>query len=413
MSSILFLSQVLPYPLDAGPKVRAYYVLRYLTQQHDVTLISFVRSEDLPEHVDHLRTFCRDVYAVPMKRSIGRTVWAAARTLTSHDPIIVRRDQDRAMLSLLRAITETKSFEYIHADQTSMVQYALSASRMAKGQPRLVLDAHNALFKVFGRLARQAGNPIYRQALVRETRRLQEYEQESYRRFDEVVFVTEEDRQEFQIPQSTTIPICGSPATIAPVIPQTISRCLFVGALHWPPNTEGARWFLEHVWPVVVRTLPDLQLTIIGKLPPQDIVQTTVPNVEVLGYVDELGPFLSETGVFVVPLWSGGGMRVKIVDAWTWGLPIVSTSVGAEGAAYEHGVNLLIADTPADFADAVVRIVQDQELADRLRAEGRRTAVEHYDWRTVYRAWDAIYPHGSGDAGQRAARPLAPSLSAA
>jgi len=92
-----------------------------------------------------------------------------------------------------------------------------------------------------------------------------------------------------------------------------------------------------------------------------------------------------------VPLLAGGGMRVKIVDAWMWGLPVVSTTIGAEGIETRPGENILIADTPAEFAQAVVRLLRDREEGQRIGQAGRRWAEQHYDWRMVYRAWDRVY----------------------
>ena len=113
--------------------------------------------------------------------------------------------------------------------------------------------------------------------------------------------------------------------------------------------------------------------------------------VEICGYVADPLAYLAETAVFIVPLHAGGGMRVKIIDAWSWGLPIVSTSIGAEGIHYQDGMNLIIADSAAAFAQAVTRLLREPELAEKLGAAGRQTVETEYDWRQVYGAWDQIY----------------------
>jgi glycosyltransferase involved in cell wall biosynthesis len=112
---------------------------------------------------------------------------------------------------------------------------------------------------------------------------------------------------------------------------------------------------------------------------------------DITGYVDDPRPLLSETGAFIVPLLAGGGMRVKILDAWRWGLPMVSTSVGAEGIAAKNGEDILLADEAEQFAADVVRLLRDPVLNAQIAAAGRRSAEMHYDWRTIYAAWDAIY----------------------
>ena len=209
-----------------------------------------------------------------------------------------------------------------------------------------------------------------------------------------MVWVTEEDRAAF--PQSpgarrhdAVIPIAVDPAAVHPVQRRNPFRVTFLGGIHWPPNAEGVTWFSERVWPIVASAVPDAVFTVIGKGSPGRLRR--LPGVSVAGYVPDLGPLLAETAVFVVPLLTGAGMRVKILDAWCWGLPVVSTSIGAEGLAAAHGENILIADAPDAFAGHVVRILRDGREASRIGENGRATVEAQYDWRQVYRAWDSIY----------------------
>jgi glycosyltransferase involved in cell wall biosynthesis len=162
--------------------------------------------------------------------------------------------------------------------------------------------------------------------------------------------------------------------------------------MYWPPNVEGLFWFLQNVWPQVRQEAPQARLTLIGKNPPDHLrAWDQRDGVEVLGYVEDLERYLAETAAFVVPLHAAGGMRVKIVDAWCWGQAIVSTTIGAEGIAVQDGENILIANTPAQFAQATARLLSNGGLQARLRANGREWVEERYDWHNVYRAWDPIY----------------------
>jgi glycosyltransferase involved in cell wall biosynthesis len=201
------------------------------------------------------------------------------------------------------------------------------------------------------------------------------------------------------LPEMTTIPICIDPVARA-AIPRRVDshRVTFLGGLHWPPNAEGILWFAREVWPHVIQQVPKAVLTVIGKSPPAELVRiaSTCTSYDITGYVPDPTPYLSETAAFIVPLHAGGGMRVKIVDAWSWELPIVSTRIGSEGLDYQDEINLLIADTPVDFSQSVVRLLTDPELAARLSAAGRRTAEECYDWHQVYPAWAKVYAREEG-----------------
>ena len=449
LARVLFLTQVLPHPLNSGAKIRAYYVLRHLARRHDVTLVSFVREDDDPASVAHVGSFCHAVRTVVMARSPLRDGRALLRGLLTGMPIVIARDEIGAMKTALRRVVADGGFDVVHADQTSMVPYGLYARRQATrrqaaGRPALVLDAHNALYRVPERMARHEANPVKRALYRREARALRRYERAAYAQFDHVVFVTAVDQATLFAPQrppsplndgqlssvpppapeavdasqpsnlqpmsqacersepstfnlqpsTSVIPICVDPAR-QPLIqrephPRTVTH---LGTMFWPPNVEGVLWFAREVWPRVVDRVPDARFAIIGKDPPREVQElgTAAPRVDVTGYVADPEPYLAQTGVFIVPLRAGGGMRVKILDGWCWGVPVVSTSIGAEGIDIEDGTNILIADEPAGLAEAVVRVLRDPALGEALRHNGRRWVEERYHWRRVYPEWDRVY----------------------
>lgn len=407
---ILFLSQLIPHPLDAGPKVRSYYVLRHLAAAgHEVTLLAFSRESDTAASVAHLREFCA-VHSVPMVRSRWRDAYHAARSLPAGIPFLIARDHVPAMMSKVKELAAPGAFDAIHADQLWMAPYALAARASAGAPlPRLVVDQHNAVFLIPQRLAESGRGAAAGWLLRREARLMRRYEQETCRRFDEVVWVSAEDCAAVGLPEppagprSRLIPICVDPWG-APALRRAANarRVTFLGGLHWPPNAAGIRWFVRDVWPRVRAAVPDAVLTVIGKSPPGDLWRDSqaFDGIEVTGYVDDPAPYLAETAVFIVPLHAGGGMRVKILDAWVWGLPVVSTSIGAEGINDLSGGELLLADSPAEFAAAVTRVMRDPELAARLAAAGRRKVEERYNWLVEYKAWDEVYAPALTDTPQ-------------
>jgi glycosyltransferase involved in cell wall biosynthesis len=405
VARVLFLTELLPYPLVSGAKIRAYYVLRHLATRHRVTLLSFVRPDDRPEYVEHLVGFLDRVHTVPMQRSWLRNGRALLKGLLMGRPAVVVREEIGAMRNRVRELLDTLAFDVVHADQIPMAQYGLIGRR---ANVRLLLDQHNATFQIVERLARCERIWWKRLLLHREARAFARYEVDVCRQFDHVAFVTEEDRQalcsrmqeepeeavhRFVAERTTVIPICVDTGSVRPVQPvPNPFRVTHVGTLYWPPNVEGLVWFWERVWPQVRDRIPDAKLTLIGKNPPGHIrALGQHPDVDVPGYVSDLTSYLTETAAFIVPLRAGGGMRVKIVDAWCWGLPIVSTTIGAEGIAVRPGDNILVADSPNEYANAIVGIVEDPALQSRLRLEGRRWVEKCYSWRQVYGAWDQIY----------------------
>ena len=429
VARILLLTQVLPYPLDAGPKVRAYYMLRYLAAQHDVTLVSFVRPDDRPEYTEHLRSIASAVHTVPMQRSLARNVRASIKGLMTGLPIVIARDEMDEMTALLQRLVHETSYDVVHADQLSMAWWgrlATESGREERGKAGAasgtldhpvtpspchlvtVLDEHNAIYALTDRMAAETSG-LRRMVAQREAGAFRRYEADMVRFYDAVLTVTDEDRsllldlfappdRNLQAAKFTTVPICVDPAQVRPVMqppvpsPQSPPTILHLGTMFWPPNVAGVLWFAREVLPLIWQQVPDARFVIAGKKPPADICAlTTDPRIQVTGYVADPMPYLQATDAFVVPLFSGGGMRVKILDAWLWGLPIVSTPIGAEGITLHDGENILIAGDAHSFANATVRVLTDVEFNRQLRIAGRRWVEQNYAWQVVYRRVDAVY----------------------
>jgi polysaccharide biosynthesis protein PslH len=405
--NILFLTQVLPYPQDAGPKIRSYKVLRYLAQNHQIYLVSFIRSTDSKESLDHLRSYCKEVIAIPLRRSRLQDTFALGYSFFNQLPFLINRDNSARMSKALKQLAKQERFDAVHSDQLWMAPYALLTRRLAKSRgytPRLVLDQHNAVFQVPRRMAEQPHNSLVHLFLAREARLMAHYEVQTCQNFDRVVWVTEEDRQAVRAQSSVgnfqtsvkseekdwVIPICIDPTMVEQVELQEGSQeILFLGGMHWPPNADGIRWFANAVFPLVKEECPGAKLVVVGKKPPEDLRE--IDGVTLTGYVDDPQVYWKKSRVFIVPLNAAGGMRVKILDAWGHAVPVVSTTIGAEGIHYNEGKELLIADDPSGLAKAVVSLLLDAGLARQIGSAGRAALGREYDWRKIYQAWDEVY----------------------
>lgn len=392
---ILFLTHVLPYPLDAGPKIRSYYVLRYLCQNHDVTLLSFVRSQDEPKNIEHIKSFCSRVETVPIRRSRLSDSWHLVRSMTGGLPFLIGRDHVRLMSEKVTEMIAGADFEAVHADQLAMAQYASDHQHLER-----TLDEHNAVWTIVRRMSQHERRLPVKWLEDLEWRKLRRYEATTVRSFDHVITVTEQDRRTLQEDTGsavsfTVIPICIDASRIKRAqVRQTAKDIICIGGMFYPPNVDGMVWFANEVLPLIRRERPDTNLVIVGSRPDSKLLKLSraKSGVRVAGYVSDLEPYLSSSAVFVVPLRAGSGMRVKILDAWARGIPIVSTNIGCEGIQVKSGENILLADNSADFAKSVLRILDEPSLGSLLSENGRRWVEQHYDWRVVYRALDDIYP---------------------
>ena len=420
MMRILFLTQIVPYPPDAGPKVKTWNLIRYLCELgHEVSLATFVRPDE-EQHLAVLEELCHQVFAVPFKRSKIEDFGYLIRSLFSGRPFLVERDNLKRMRTLVDELLTHQEIDAIHADQLTMTQYALPHRAQFKSNdlgnanlvseishPLCIFDAHNAVYKI---LERMSGNiPWYLRPFANfEARKIKQFEGKIVTEFDHTLSVTENDRiallsavnsranGKIQVePAISVVPIAVNPNEISPVqLQEKSKKILTLGSLHYPPNADGIRWFIEQVYPRIRGKKPDANLTIIGKNPPADFIQFAEQNpehVSVTGYAPDLEPYLKDTSVLVIPVRAGGGMRVRILEGLAYGQAIVTTTVGLEGIEAKSGKEVLVADEPQDFAEAVLELMNNFELRCEIAKNGRDLIERKYDWQVVLKKVKDIY----------------------
>jgi glycosyltransferase involved in cell wall biosynthesis len=188
--------------------------------------------------------------------------------------------------------------------------------------------------------------------------------------------------------------------TTAPVVSSDEQRLLFFGSLFYTPNADGVRWMCQKIWPLIKARKPAAQLDIVGlgKEALADLADT--PGVTFHGFVDDLDAMMREAAALVVPLRIAGGTRIKIIEAWAKGLPVISTTIGAEGLAARDGETALLADTAEAFADCCARALDDRELREKLTAAGYEHGRSRFDWPVVGTGLDPVLAEFSGQKAQ-------------
>jgi len=387
------LTQVLPYPPDSGPKIKTYNVIKYLSQRHRVTLASFVRG-DQSEHARRLEHYCQAVHTVQMERNVARDGLAMVRSLLTGQPWMMVRDDRQAMRALVDRLAAEQHFDVAHADQLNMGQYAERVPGAFK-----VMDAHNALWLLYQRLWATMSPGPRKWLLGRDWRLLKSYEGRLAREFDALLAVSPEDKAALQEAAGQPVDATVIPIAIDTDEIQVVEReaepghILHIGTMYWPPNIDAVNWFVREIYPLIRQQRPDVQFDVVGSRPPADLLalNDTGQGINVTGYVEDPTPYQQRAAVMIVPLLAGGGMRVKILQSLAEGIPIVSTTLGCEGIGVTDGEDILIADEPGDFAAAVLRVLNDRALAQRLSHNGRRLAETRYDYRRACVALDEVY----------------------
>jgi polysaccharide biosynthesis protein PslH len=398
---VLMLTQVLVYPADAGPKIKTLQVLRHLSARHEVVYCTFVRGNGEVQNAEELKKMCSRVVTVPMERSRGRDARFLLESLVTGDSFLMRRDERKAMRRAVRQLLREEHIDVLHVDQLNMMRYV-----PADWPGAVILDEHNAVWQVVDRLKRGARNPLTRLFLGREVRIIRELEARACQRAQSVLAVSEHDRRALRA-------VAGESASIE-LVPITVDadglepirrsrnphphRLFTVGTMFWPPNSQGVIWWLREGYEVLRSLCPQVTYDIVGARPPRALqaVAEQCAGVQLHHYVADIRPFWANAAALAVPLLSGGGVRVKILEAMALGVPVISTSVGCEGLDVRDREHLLIADTPEGFARACAEVLQDEQLARRLAHNGRQLILERYDAKIALRSLDAAYERAGG-----------------
>jgi glycosyltransferase involved in cell wall biosynthesis len=303
-----------------------------------------------------------------------------------------KRHDWRPIQQALRQTIETERPDVLYMDHLDSFVY----SHVAPKGTCLALDLHNVYSLIAARTA-QESSAMRRVYLNREARLLRKMEAECARRCDVLTAVSTEEAEYFRGLGNAHVHVvpngvdCQRYAELPVGRKGGVPTILYLGAMSWRPNVAAAQFLAADVLPSVREVVPDAVLRIVGRDPlPEVVALARRPGVSVTGAVDSVVPYLAEAHVLAVPLESGGGTRLKILEAFAAGLPVVSTPVGAEGIDAQPGVHFLQADRP-QFARALVAALCDGDTRQRLPSAARQLVLEKYDWRAVgERAIDAI-----------------------
>ncbi|MBR1766453.1 MAG: glycosyltransferase [Bacteroidales bacterium] len=292
----------------------------------------------------------------------------------------VKRYINDAFAAKLREILSVEEFDVVHVESIFLTPYVPLIRKHSKAV--VMLRAHNVEHLIWRRVAQSCSNPLKRWYLKHLSLTLRVYELEHVNDYDGIVCITRNDADYFRQngcrKPMTVIPFGVEPEEIPQV--QAEENSLFhIGAMDWLPNQESIRWLLEDVWPVVHREVPQAKLYLAGRKMPERWMKAQIEGVTVVGEVPDAMYFIGSKKINVVPLLSGSGIRVKIIEAMSVGKTVVTTTVGAQGIDYTDGENILIANTPDEFAAQIKRCLDDDEFCSRVGHAAEKLIAERYN----------------------------------
>ena len=414
---ILWLSHLVPYPPKAGVLLRSYHLVRETARRNELDLLAFSQRnllepiyDDVDAGLDEARValgeYCRSVEFVPLPSDghrWGREMIAlrALATGRAYNEVWATSRDYRARV---REALATTRYDVVHFDTISLMQYA----DLVPPQCATVLDHHNVESHMLVRRAENEGHGLKRRYFGLEARRVEALERRWCPSVDLNIVCSDMDGERLgqvapgapvlTVPNGVDIDFFDAPAGGV-----RKPRIVFVGTLDWYPNTAAVRFIAHEIWPRLRERAPEMECDIIGGRPPDDLVALAKRDerFHVHGFVDDIHPWMEQAVCYVCPIRDGGGTKLKILDALAMSKALVAHPIACEGIDVTPGLDVVFAETPGDFVDAILRLADDPQLRHGLERNARRLATERYSFRAI------------GDAFQKALEGLVPTQSPA
>ncbi len=408
---ILWLKSELLHPVDKGGKIRTYHMLKELKRRHHVTYLTLDDGSAGPSAREQAAEYCHELICIPHR---SRAKFSAgfypelALNLLSPLPYFMQKYLSAQMRE---AIVKRM---WPSLEDVLVCDFLIPSINVPQDLDcATVLFQHNVEALIWQRHYEVQTNPLKRAYLRSQWRRALAYEREACRRFDQVVAVSAEDRdimqRDYVLPEVTDVPTGVDTEYFRPRghSARLPHQLVFTGSMDWLPNEDAIRYFTEQILPRIRQVVPDVTLSVVGRNPSPSLVELGQrdPSITVTGRVDDVRPYMESAAAYIVPLRICGGTRLKIYEAMAMELPLVSTTVGAEGLPVRDGVELLLADIPDAFAAAVVRVLMDQTFARELGARAAAMVRSSCGWDRVADRFVEICERAVGLCERQQARP--------
>jgi sugar transferase (PEP-CTERM/EpsH1 system associated) len=411
--NILFLSTENPIPPDHGHHLRTYNVLKHLAETNRVFFVGFAKSESEMQHTMELEALCTQVNVIPLPEVAQpwRRYTSAFSNVLSRDPYIVKRYESKEARDVIRQILSDNPIDVVHFDLPHLAAYIDEI----EGIPKILVH-HNVESIRVQRRAKVDWNVIRKLYLYSQYSKLRKLEMQICPGFDRCIAVSDVDRDQLAdictFDNFTVVPNGVDTDFFQPTTEDcNRSGLVWTGSMAGAYNSDAVDHFLKSIAPLIHRRLPNLKMVFVGDKPTKLLLKRASQNENIIatGYVDDVRPYVDEAEVFIAPMRSGSGTKLKILNAMAQARPVVTTPMGAEGIDAEEDTEILISHTAQEFADKVIGLIGDPVGADAIGARARRLIEDKYDWRVIAQDMTRIYD----DAVARNVKPHLPWTAAA
>ena len=372
-------------PVDTGGKIRSYNVLRQLIRTHEVTFLSDYSGAPDPQYEAEIACELTGAHTIrtdsAQAGTLGQYV-GYVRRIFQAAPFAVSNFADAAVRRHVTTWLNEKRFDVAVCDfLVATINFPRTLATPT------VLFQHNVESSLWKRRVSTESNPVRRLAYKLEAVKMDRYERREVRRFHSIIAVSEHDRKqmlEMGASEVTVVPtgVDTQKYQVSPPATANPPRIVFTGSMDWEPNIDAVNYFCREILPGVQKELPRALFQIVGRKPPTSVKRLACDYVQVTGTVPSVSDYLRDATVVVVPLRAAAGTRLKIFEAMAMGKAVISTSIGAEGLAVHNGSDIILADEPAAFANAIVRLTCDSGLRRQYELAAVKLASQ-YDWSKV------------------------------
>ncbi|MBU1013528.1 MAG: glycosyltransferase family 4 protein [Bacteroidetes bacterium] len=391
---ILFLCNKLPYPPDEGGSMAMNMMIEGIMQAgHQVKVLAVSSNKYLfnPSAIpENFLTKTRlETVFIDLSPRFLPALYCFFTRKSYHVHRFISKDFEQKLLQIL----QDQKFDIIQVETIFLTPYLKTIAKYSKA--KVFLRAHNIEHLIWKRLAEYTKNPFRKIYLDHLSVQLKNYEIDHLDKYDGIVCISNVDAEYYMnLTQEPVITASfGINAEEYPIsqVKEEEPSLFFIGAMNWMPNAEGLKWFLSDVWPAVRKVFPELRFYIACKVIPAWLMAFESSNVKLLGEVENAKNFISSRSIMIVPLHSGSGIRIKIIEGMALGKAVISTSIGAEGIDYENGKNILIADTKDEFVNQIRKCLADDNFLVQLGIEARKTITTNHNANTIIKDLLSFY----------------------
>ena len=386
---ILIISPLMPYPLNDGASHRIYNILKLLAHAHEITLAVLTMAPKRMEYITALNGICKALHVVEIKRSPTTRLLDILGSPFREKPYLANIYNQCEMTRIVE--------RYGSQVDVAQAEFAYICPYITGLTCKKILDEHNVEWDLQKRIAEAHTHPIAKFSFLLQYRKMKRLEHECVLRVDKVLTTSINDRQLLEPlnPNVSVIPNCVD-RIYKPVSVSDNNRTVtYIGLMNYLPNVDAMLFFSKSIWPILKKIEKDVNFYIIGKNPPARIRGLNGYGISVTGSVPDVKVYLRRTAVFIAPIRMGGGTRIKILEAMSHGIPVVSTSMGCMGLDVTDGDNILIADDPKVFAEKILYLLGNKDERIRIGLSGRELVRSRYTWAGISDEIERVYRNGN------------------